>query len=61
MPRAGTVPSLELGVQLQQFVRGRLDAYEYRRESEFVDRLPLTVTGKLRRAELRRLEAQRRR
>ena len=35
-------------------VRERLAAYEYPREVEFVDELPLTVTGKIRRAELRR-------
>ena len=35
-------------------MRTRLAAYEYPREIEFVDELPLTVTGKIRRGELRR-------
>ncbi len=37
----------------------RLAAYEYPREIEFVDELPLTVTGKIRRAELRRTPRRR--
>ena len=45
--------------ELQQLVRTRLAPYEVPREIEFVDELPLTVTGKIRRAELRRLEAER--
>jgi len=38
-------------------VRTRLSGYEVPRAIEFVAELPLTVTGKIRRAELRRLEA----
>ena len=45
--------------ELQQLVRTRLAPYEVPREIEFVDELPLTVTGKIRRAELRRLEIER--
>ncbi len=45
--------------EIQQFVRERLAAYEYPRSIEFVDEIPLTVTGKIRRAELRRIEEQR--
>jgi acetyl-CoA synthetase len=47
----------ELRRELQAFVRERLAAYEYPRLLEFVDGLPLTATGKIRRAELRRLHA----
>ncbi|PSP86375.1 hypothetical protein BRC78_07230, partial [Halobacteriales archaeon QH_8_68_33] len=36
--------------------RDRLAAYEYPREIEFVDDLPLTSSGKIRRAELRERE-----
>ena len=50
---AGTVGSPELVAELQQLVRTRLAPYEVPREIEFVDELPLTVTGKIRRAELR--------
>ena len=54
---AGTSGSPELVVELQELVRRRLASYDVPREIEFVDELPLTVTGKIRRAELRRLEA----
>ncbi|HEX2393142.1 MAG TPA: AMP-binding protein [Solirubrobacterales bacterium] len=48
-------PSAELEGEVRQLVRQRLAAYEYPRQIEFVERLPLTTTGKIRRAELRRL------
>jgi acetyl-CoA synthetase len=51
-------PSLEQ--EIQQFVRTRLAAYEYPRQIEFIDEIPLTVTGKIRRNELRRLDRERR-
>ena len=56
---AGTSGSTELVVELQELVRRSLASYDVPREIEFVDELPLTVTGKIRRAELRRLEAER--
>ena len=56
---AGATRSPELVTELQQLVRTRLAPYEVPREIEFVDELPLTVTGKIRRGELRRLEAER--
>jgi acyl-coenzyme A synthetase/AMP-(fatty) acid ligase len=34
----------ELGLELQRFIRGRLAAYAYPRNIEFVDGLPLTAT-----------------
>ncbi len=49
----GHVPSPTLTEEIQRLVRGRLAAYEYPREVEFVDELPLTTTGKIRRADLR--------
>jgi acetyl-CoA synthetase len=55
----GIAPSQELSLEIQQFVRQRLAAYEYPRSIEFVDEVPFTVTGKIRRAELRRIEAER--
>lgn len=45
--------------ELRAWVRERLAPYEVPRAIEFVDELPLTVTGKIRRNELRRLEAER--
>ncbi|MBA3596577.1 MAG: AMP-binding protein [Methylibium sp.] len=38
---------------LQQHVRGRLAPYEYPKEIEFIDALPMTTTGKLQRRVLR--------
>jgi acetyl-CoA synthetase len=56
----GTGESSELATELRQLVRTRLAPYEVPREIEFVDELPLTVTGKIRRGELRRRDAERR-
>ena len=50
-------PGDELARELQTFVRERLAAYEYPRAVSFVDELPMTVTGKIRRGELRRLDS----
>ena len=60
VPAAGTKPSAGLATELQALVRRRLAAYEYPREIEFVDSLPLTTTGKIRRGELRSAETERR-
>jgi acetyl-CoA synthetase len=56
---AGSVGTPELAAELQEHVRTRLSPFEVPRTVEFVAELPLTVTGKIRRAELRRLEAER--
>ena len=52
----GHEPSDDLVKDIQQFVRGRLSAYAYPRKVEFVDDLPKTLTGKIRRSELRKVE-----
>ncbi|MBC7941685.1 MAG: AMP-binding protein [Chitinophagaceae bacterium] len=44
---------------LQQHVRGQLAPYEYPKEIEFVDALPMTTTGKVQRRVLRLQEEQR--
>jgi acetyl-CoA synthetase len=49
----------ELAEEIQQTVRKQLAAYEYPRQIEFLDELPLTTTGKVRRLELRQRELQR--
>jgi acetyl-CoA synthetase len=41
---------------IQQHIRARLAPYEYPREIEFIDALPMTTTGKVQRKELRKLE-----
>jgi 2-aminobenzoate-CoA ligase len=46
-------PSAELREKLQGFVKEQIAPYKYPREVEFVDALPKTATGKLRRSELR--------
>jgi acetyl-CoA synthetase len=48
----------ELVVEIQRFVRERLSAYAYPRRIEFVDDLPKTLTGKIRRIELRQRELE---
>jgi len=39
-------------------VRGKLAPYEYPREIEFIDALPMTTTGKVQRRVLREREQQ---
>jgi 2-aminobenzoate-CoA ligase len=46
-------PSAELTEKLQAFVKDQIAPYKYPREIEFVDALPKTATGKLKRSELR--------
>jgi acetyl-CoA synthetase len=43
---------------IQDHVRGHLSAYAYPRKIEFVDELPKTLTGKIRRIELRQAELE---
>ena len=45
--------------QLQRHVRGTLAPYEYPKEIEFIDQLPMTTTGKLQRRVLRLQEEER--
>ena len=56
---AGVAPSEAVKHTLQEHVKTRLAAYKYPREIEFVREFPLTSSGKIRRGELRRLEAER--
>jgi acetyl-CoA synthetase len=52
----GHEPSDEVAEEIKRFVRDRLSAYAYPRRIEFVDDLPKTLTGKIRRIELRERE-----
>jgi acetyl-CoA synthetase len=52
----GHEPSDELAEDIKRFVRERLSAYAYPRRVEFVTDLPKTLTGKIRRIELRERE-----
>ncbi|WP_222918931.1 AMP-binding protein [Natrinema sp. SYSU A 869] len=51
-PVAGETGSDELRAEIRDLVRETVAAYEYPREIEFVDELPTTTTGKIRRTEL---------
>ena len=53
---SGYEPSDELGREIGTYVRERHSAYAYPRRVEFVDDLPKTLTGKIRRIELRERE-----
>jgi len=55
----GHAASRELTVELQEHVRGKLAPYEYPKEIEFIDALPMTTTGKVQRRVLRLREAER--
>jgi acetyl-CoA synthetase len=54
---AGHEGSDELAEEIKAFVRDHLSAYAYPRLIEFVPDLPKTLTGKIRRVELRQREA----
>jgi acetyl-CoA synthetase len=56
---AGHQASETLVSELQQQVRGKLAPYEYPKDIEFIDALPMTTTGKVQRRVLRELEATR--
>jgi acetyl-CoA synthetase len=54
----GFTASDELAEEIKAFVRDRHSAYAYPRRIEFVDELPKTLTGKIRRIELRQRELE---
>jgi acetyl-CoA synthetase len=56
---AGYTGSPDLEAELREHVRGRLAPYEYPKEIEFVDSLPMTTTGKVQRRVLRLREEER--
>jgi acyl-coenzyme A synthetase/AMP-(fatty) acid ligase len=59
--RSQHVGSEDLRQQLQDHVKRVTAPYKYPREIEFVDDLPKTVSGKIRRVELRKREEERKR
>ena len=56
---AGYAASDQLVDDLQRHVRGKLAPYEYPKEIEFIDALPMTTTGKVQRRVLRLQEESR--
>jgi len=55
----GYEPSDELIRDIQEFVKKKTAPYKYPREIEFVKELPKTISGKIKRAVLRRMEIER--
>ncbi|MXR50460.1 AMP-binding protein [Halovenus sp. WSH3] len=53
VPSQGTDPDEETKADIKESIKTELAAHEYPREIEFIDELPKTVTGKIRRTELR--------
>lgn len=53
---AGHEPSDDLARDIQDFCKGQTAPYKYPRRIEFVDELPKTMSGKIRRVELRKRE-----
>lgn len=49
----GYTPSEELKKELQDYVKKQTAPYKYPRAVEFVEDLPKTISGKIRRAEIR--------
>ncbi len=56
----GYEPSEELKKELQEHVKRVTAPYKYPREIEFVKELPKTISGKIKRAELRKMEIEKR-
>jgi acetyl-CoA synthetase/medium-chain acyl-CoA synthetase len=56
---AGHTASPALAAELQEHVKRVTAPYKYPREIEFVSELPKTISGKIRRTELRQLERER--
>jgi acetyl-CoA synthetase len=56
--RGAATPSRDVALEIFRFVRERLPAYKRVRRLEFRD-LPKTISGKIRRVELRMLEQRR--
>ena len=58
MLKKGYEPSEELKKELQNHVKKMTAPYKYPRVIEFVDELPKTISGKIRRVELRERDSQ---
>jgi acetyl-CoA synthetase len=58
-PRGAEAFDAQLVSELQSHVRGKLAPYEYPKEIEFIEALPMTTTGKVQRRLLRLREEER--
>ena len=52
----GTVGTDELKKEIQEYVKNHTAPYKYPRKIDFVEALPKTTSGKIRRTELRAME-----
>ncbi len=59
VPRPGFAPDPKLAAEIQEFAKRSMAPYKYPRQIEFVEALPKTTSGKIRRRELREREARR--
>jgi len=57
--RSGYEPTPELADEIRNFVKDKLSKHEYPREIEFIEELPKTPDGKVRRKVLREMEVER--
>jgi len=57
--KEGYVPAAELEKDIREFVKTKLSKHEFPREIEFINELPKTADGKIRRKVLRELEIER--
>ena len=57
----GQQPSAKLVEEIQEFVKSRTAPYKYPREIEFLAELPKTISGKIKRAVLRKQEVEKKR
>ena len=57
--QAGPAPTRDAALDILRFLRGRLSAYKRVRRIEFAE-LPKTISGKIRRVQLRQAEDERR-
>jgi len=54
----GTVGSDELVKEIQEYVKTHTAPYKYPRQIEFIEQMPKTTSGKIRRTELRKMSSQ---
>ena len=54
VPKAGLSPDKALENRIREHVRSRLEAQAYPREIEFLEKMPMTKTGKILKQELRK-------
>jgi acetyl-CoA synthetase len=55
VPAAGVTPGLELEESIRGYVKGKLEAHAYPRAIQFLEKMPVTNTGKIMKNKLREL------